>query len=72
MNTFGKSKRNTPTMKEGDKFTSNNHGEFEIVGYLSTHHIRVKFLDTGEIGYTSARGIRRGQVNPYKPNKELS
>jgi len=69
MNTFGKSKQNTPTMEVGDKFPSNNHGEFEIIGYTSAKHIKVKFLDTGDIGYTSARAIRRGQVNPYKPEK---
>lgn len=53
-------------MKEGDEFTSNNHGNFEIIGYSSAKDIKVKFLDTGEIGYTSAISIRKGQVNPYE------
>ena len=66
MSTFGKSKRNTPTMRVGDKFPSNNHGEFEIIGYLSANNIRVRFIDTNEIGYTSSGSIRKGMVKPYE------
>lgn len=66
MSYFKKSKQNTPSMKKGDEFTSNNHGNFEIIGYSSAKDIKVRFLDTGEIGYTSCISIRKGQVNPYE------
>ena len=64
--TFGKSKRCSPTMKVEDIFPSNNHGDFKIIGYFNATNIKVQFLETDEIGYATATAIRRGQVKPYE------
>lgn len=67
-NGFRKIKQSAPTIKAGDIFTSNNHGEFEVITYISSRDVKVKFLDTGAIGYASSGAIRRGSVVPYKPS----
>ena len=67
-NTFAKSKQCSPTIKEGDIFPSNSYGDFKIIGYSSSRNIKVQFLETNEIGYTSSSSIKKGQVRPYEPD----
>lgn len=66
LNTFGKSKQCSPTIKVDDIFPSINHGLFVITGYSSSTNIKVKFLETGEIGYATSGAIRKGMVRPYE------
>ncbi len=66
MSTFGTSKRCSPTMGVGDIFPSINHGEFEIIGYSSSNNIKVRFLETNKIGYTTSGAIRKRMVRPYE------
>ena len=56
-------------VKVGRVYPSVNHGDFEVIHIMDSRNIKIKFLETGEFGYTSAGNIRLGKVGPYKPGR---
>lgn len=46
----------------GLTFSSNNCGDFIIQNYISALKIKVKFVNTGYVTFTSARNIRAGEI----------
>lgn len=49
-------------MKEGDKFTSKQCGDFEVITYSDASEVMVKFLTTGSVVRTQVSHILRGNV----------
>ena len=56
------------TKFKGKVYSSNNYGDFEIVDYIKSSKIKVRFLDTGYEMYTQYNSILEGTVRDrYSP-----
>jgi hypothetical protein len=49
-------------MKSGNIFDSNNFGKFEVMEYINSFNVVIKFIDTGFVTISEAGAIRNGQV----------
>ncbi len=49
-------------MKNGDKFTSKHCGGFEIINYLNSSNVEVRFTSTGTVVKTQGSHILRGTI----------
>ena len=58
------------TIKKGDKFPSNNHGEVEVIDYKTFSQVTIIF-SCGTIKVVSAGNLRRGEVSPKTSNREV-
>ena len=47
---------------EGKVFKTNNYGNVEVVEYLGSNNITVKFLNTGNVRKTATSELRRGEI----------
>lgn len=45
---------------EGEVFKTNNYGNVEVVEYLDSYHITVKFLNTSSVTITTASALKTG------------
>lgn len=63
-------------IEAGSTFLSNNYGEVEVLEYVSTHEVHIKFY-SGEVKVVSVNNLIKGEVSPKKseykglPLKEL-
>lgn len=53
-------------MKVGDRYSTINDGELEIIEYKNSNLVSYRFIDTGFCGITQAGNIRRGTVKDRK------
>lgn len=54
---------------EGVVKDTNNYGEIEVIEYINCYKVKVKFLNTGTVIFTSANSIRKGSVRDFNsPN----
>lgn len=58
-------KRDVHNYKVGDKFVSNKGHNFEIINYVNTNKILVKF-DNGYETWATSNSIRYGKINHFK------
>jgi hypothetical protein len=57
-------------MDKGDIYQTNNYGKLEVLEYLDSRNVRVRFLDTGFETTSTAQNIRKGQYirDKYMPS----
>ncbi|WP_434999727.1 hypothetical protein ACRZ5S_18005 [Vibrio scophthalmi] len=52
------------SVKKGDIFTTNYHGDIEVVNYVSANEVTVRFIKTNDLVETSITRINEGVVKP--------
>lgn len=58
-----------PSIKIGDIYESNNYGSYEVVDYVNTDEVKVRFIETGYSYWVGASQIKRGTVRDrFFPN----
>ena len=56
-------------MKVGETYPSNNYGDMEVIEYVNSKSIQVRFVATGYSRYATAGDIRKGEVkDPMLPS----
>lgn len=53
-------------MDTGDIYKTNFCGNIEVINYINNKNVRIKFIESGHMKYTTSRCIRLGEVkDPY-------
>lgn len=61
-------RRRLPPITVGSVWKTENFGECEVLGYVSSRDITIKFYDTGSIVKTTGEVLRRGSSrDPFRP-----
>ena len=56
-------------IKVGEIYETNNYGTLEVIQYVNSKKVRVRFIDTGHERYTTSGRIRTGMLkDPFVPS----